>query len=806
MFKRRQRLLSSALAAVMALSLAVPAFAEEEPVQAPAGLTRQETCDLLVEAAQDYNPGVSAGDVMKGDENGELFPDRPITRAEALLMLERAFGGVGTPTGAYAMSGYPAEEYADVPVWAASELEEVFSAGIIAGDGAGSMLPGAPVTAEELDALIRRVFALKGTNRKDDFYAAVNKEWLDNATLPQGYIGSGTLSEMSVLVDEQIAQLISSLAAEEQTPGTAEAKIAALYHSILDTETRNAQGVEPIRKYLDAIDAAQTLDELVAVDSRMCDEIGVVELMLFSLTVDFVDSTQYVGYFGTFSPSMEKSFYAEPDEALTQAYLDYRAQILEIAGYEHDDAVAQAKLVYDAEAMLSEAMLTPEQQNDLMTIYNLYTLDELQAVFPNVDLQKYYAASGLKTTDVFLVTDVGLMEALASLCDDEHLDTLKALVRKELLKDLGSYLSLDFADASVAFNCIYYGVSEEDIVVPLEQTAAAQVQEMLSDYLSRAYVDEYFSAEAKADVEDMVRDFIAVYKERIMALDWMSDESKAMAVKKLDNMGVKVGYPDTWETPLDDVEFTDPADGGTYFSNYLSVVEANKDFLAEMEGTEVDNSEWAAAPYTVNAFYNPSANDITFPAAILQAPMYDVNNSREENLGGIGYVIAHEITHAFDNNGAMFDEKGNLVASEENPAGWWTVEDYYAFADRCAAVAAWYDGQESVPGVVCDGSLTLGENVADLGAARCITEIASREEEPDYEALFEAIAKSWAGCGIRSYHEMLAEQDTHSPDKLRVNRVLQTLDQFYETYDIQPGDGMWTEPESRVSICYDISF
>ena len=218
-----------------------------------------------------------------------------------------------------------------------------------------------------------------------------------------------------------------------------------------------------------------------------------------------------------------------------------------------------------------------------------------------------------------------------------------------------------------------------------------------------------------------------------------------------------------------------------------------EDMLARQDQS-VDKSAWLTPAYTVNAFYLATNNDITFPAAILQAPMYDVNASREENLGAIGYVIAHEITHAFDNNGAKFDEKGNA-------ADWWTEEDYAAFQEKCQAVVEWYDGQESAPGITCSGELTLSENVADLGAAACVVEAAKRMlEEPDYKALFRSMANAWASTSYRSIQEYLAVDDLHAPDKLRVNRVLQTIPEFYETFDIKEGDGMWVDPADRVSI------
>ena len=361
---------------------------------------------------------------------------------------------------------------------------------------------------------------------------------------------------------------------------------------------------------------------------------------------------------------------------------------------------------------------------------------------------------------------------------------------KALLQSVATSLNQGFMDAYFDFVLAYYGV---DARQSNEQIAAQQVQALLADYLSRAYADEYFSAKAKADVEEMIGEFIAIYKERILAQDWMSAETKAKAVKKLDTMGVKVGYPDSWESCLDRAEIKSPAEGGSFFSNVIAIQMAMKQDVLAHQNDAPDKSEWIMTPFTVNACYNPSANDITFPAAILQSPLYDVNASREENLGGIGYIIAHEITHAFDNNGAKFDENGSA-------ADWWTAEDYAAFQQKCQAVAEWYDGQEAYPGIACSGVLTISENVADLGAAKCIVAAAKKLDHPDLDKLFRAVANTWASTTSRQMREYLAVTDVHAPDKLRCNRVLQTLPEFYTTYGIRPGDGMWTAPETRVSV------
>ena len=423
-------------------------------------------------------------------------------------------------------------------------------------------------------------------------------------------------------------------------------------------------------------------------------------------------------------------------------------------------------------------------------IYNLYTMDELKVLFPKVDLDAVYDMSGLKREERIAVSDVGLLKAVAALLDGTHVDQLKDLMRMSLLSGYGGALNKEFTDAANAFNAAYLGIQGTQTE---EELAAAQVQSLMSGYLEKAYVEKHFSAQAKADVEDMIADFIAVYKERIEALDWMSGTTKAMALKKLDSMGVKVGYPDKWDDSMDAVAIKSADQGGSYFQNIVDIAKAGQEELLAYQGTVVDKSEWITPAYTVNAFYNPTSNDITFPAGILQAPMYDVNASREENLGAIGYVIAHEITHAFDNSGAKFDENGNA-------ADWWTAEDYAAFQEKCNAVAAWYDGQESIPGITCSGTLTLGENVADLGAAACVTEVAGREKTPDYDTLFRTMANAWASTASREYQQAAAALDVHAPEKLRVNRVLQTIPEFYETFDIQAGDGMWVAPEARVKL------
>jgi putative endopeptidase len=776
--------LAGLLAAVLLLA-PVNAFAADD-----AGLTRAQARDLLIAAADDYNSGVTAEDVMHGDENGDLNEDAAVTRVEALVMLTRAFGDLPEPVGDSARKGYPASNFTDIPGWAQAELENVWDAGIIAGTTATTFSPAQPMTEAQLELLISRVYALFGTNLKDDFYAAVNKEWLDSSALRPGLPISGTMYDL-MFDTAPMTDLINQTVANPK--GEDAARIAALYNTLMDWDARNAAGVAPIRPYLDAIDSAASLDELMAVQQTMVDEAACSLLMGFGLTSDAMDSTRYAVGFEALSPSLTKEIYAADGGARKEAYLAFLRTMLTLSGYDEATAAAEADRFWQFEKALAPAMMDPQEYADVDKTYNVYTMAKLKTLFPHVDLDAVYAQSGLAPSEEkIIVVDPGLLEACAAWFDDGNLETLRTVARLNLIVGFAPYLSHDFQDASDAYSQAFLGTEG---AMTDEESATQIVQALLSDELGRLYAEAYFSPEAKADVENMVQDFIRIYKERIRQLDWMSEETKARAIGKLDTLGVKVGYPDDgeWNDFLRGVTLKDADEGGSYFDNIAIIMQAQKALMAEWQTEPVDKGLWPMSVFTVNACYVPTNNEIVFPAGILQAPMYDVNASREENLGGIGYVIAHEITHAFDNNGAKYDKDGNA-------ADWWTEEDYAAFQKLCGEVVAYYDGTEAAPGITCNGTLTLSENIADLGAASCILEAARQEADPDLETMFRAMARTWASTMPRETAAYYAQIDLHAPDKLRGSRVLQTLDAFYETFGIQPGDGMYLAPEARVQI------
>lgn len=775
------RILSLFLTLALVFSLAPPALATTDT------LTRGEARDLLLSAADDYRDGLRAEDILHGYPDGELREEQTINRVEALVMLSRAFGDLPEPVGDTARWG--TASFTDVPDWAQTLLEDVFASGIVPAAADGLLRPYEDMTDAQFTLLLQRVYALMASNPKDDFYAAVNKDWLDSSIIQPGYTMNGTLYEIQYHTNQQVAKLIADIAAGEHEDGSAADKIQTLYQNILNWEARNAVGIAPIQPYLDAAAAAHTLDELMALHNQITMDTTSSMLMGYGVTQDLADTDRKIPMFATLGPTLPKEYYA--NEAVLQVFAQYIATLLMLGGEESPErAMADALAYIETEKMLSEASMSQTDMADISKVYNLYPAEELKALFPEVDLDEVRKADQLPAAETFVVKDPGLLKASASLFQADHLEQLKLILRVALLQNFGGLLSRSFQDAVLSFQAVLTGVTEQ---APDEEMAAAAVQSYLPEYLGQVYVQKHFSAEAKEGVIQMIEDMLAVYGERIRALEWMSETTKEKAIEKLESISVKVGYPDQWDDTLDRVELRTVAEGGSYYENVTAMRRAIwAETVAKLD-QPVDKDAWAMSAYTVNAYYDPTSNSINFPAGILQAPLYDVNADYTENLGGIGYIIAHEITHAFDNNGAQFDAEGN----QNN---WWTEEDYAAFQALCAEVVSFYDGVEAIPGISCNGALTLSENVADLGALACITQIEGQQAQPDYQTLYRSVARTWRSAASREMRAYLSTIDVHAPDKLRGNRVLQSLDAFFEAFDIRPGDGMYLPPEARIQI------
>ena len=753
-------------------------------------MTRGETADYLLKAASAYNPNLKKSDIIKGYGDGNLYEDKEITKSEALVMLNRAFNTLPKPVGHNKRMAVQ-NSFSDIPSWASDELKSVLDAGIVLPEADGSFSGENPIDISYLNTMCKRTYSLIGTNEKDDFYAAVNKNILDNITLDNGRAISGTLYDLNDKATEEVSEIINDiLSGSGYQKGTPEQKIYDFYTNVRDKESREKTGIAPIQKYLDQLDGVKDISELNKFFSDVSNNLYTGLFCAFTVGIDLKDSTKYILSFATVSPSLPKDFYQNASEAQYNSYIKYIKGLLLVAGETEENALNHAKAFYNFEKRLSEASLNPEQLGDVDKIYNIFTYDEIKNKFKNLDIDTVFANSGLKKEDRIMINDTNLTDAIAGIYTNENIEELKAVAKINLISSLGSSLSDKVSKLSQTFNEEYLGIqgSYSD-----DEKAVLTVQSFMADYIGKIYSQKYFDEKSKADVTKMIKDIISVYEKRLDSLEWMSEQTKQKAKEKLNAITIKVGYPDNFESYLDNADIKSKSEGGSYFDNIICAMKASRQSVCKLQGTNVDKSEWAMQPFTVNACYSPTSNDITFPAAILQSPMYDVNASYEENLGGIGYIIAHEITHAFDNNGAKFDKNGNA-------ADWWTKEDYEQFTQLCEKVKAFYDNQESAPGICANGTLTLSENIADLGAVACITQVLSTKDNPDYKKFYTQISKCWASSTSREFASYLSLTDVHSPDKLRVNRTIVNCDAFYTAFDIKEGDAMYVAPKDRIRI------
>ena len=785
---KMKKILVPILAALVAVTALPPAASAAENDYA----TRGEVVSMLLSAADDYNPDVQKSDIIRGYGDGDLQEDKTVTRAEAMIMLGRAFGGFPELKGDNLRMAIPKEEFTDIPQWAEAELAPVLNAGIIAGTGNGRFSPDDPVTTGQMETAISRVYALYGTVLQDSFYSTVNRDALDTLEIPAGSTIAGSLYGIMDLANQQVTDLIRETSSSSPAAGSAQEKIKILYDNITDMDARNAAGITPIENDLEAIDSIRSvsgLDDVVLLEGTAS---ALSILANFSLTVDPQDSSSYMTVFLPASASLAKEIYSGQSETQKNAYLKYITTLLTLCGEEKEEAEADAQAFFDFEKQIADASLSVADQYDLSKVYNIYSLDQLKSLFSAVDLQTVFDRTELKDDSRILVQDVGKMTQVARMLTDENIDGIKNYLKIALIGSCADVLSEDFREAKILYNQESLGTEGS---VSLEEEAATLIAQVLPDYVGEIYAEKYCSDEIISDVTEMIHDVIDIYRKRIAELDWMSEATKEQALRKLDTLRIHVGAPDysQTESALDSADLKSGGEGGSYYQNIIEINKASLKELAELSGEPVDKEQWVTTPQTVNAFYSPSFNSVNFPIAFLQAPVYDPDASYEENLGSVGFVIAHEITHAFDSSGSQYDENGNA-------ANWWTEGDLQTFQRLCQDVVTYFDGVETAPGITVNGALTLTENIADLGAIQCVVSIGEETPDFDFREMFESYAVLWMSTSSREYLEMASYLDTHSPSRVRVDRVLQSTDKFYDVYGITEGDGMYVAPEDRVRI------
>ncbi|MEA4828676.1 MAG: M13-type metalloendopeptidase, partial [Enterococcus thailandicus] len=515
----------------------------------------------------------------------------------------------------------------------------------------------------------------------------------------------------------------------------------------------------------------------------------------FTVDVDAdMKNAQTNAYFA-YSPSLflpDKTYYTpeHPNGAqLLSVFFDMMVQLLELTGKEkqHAESIVEQAIQFDK--LIAPHVKSAEENADYSKMYNPKSFETFVGYSEKLDLEKLTIGLIGTQPDKVIVTDPVYFEHLDELLTDAHFSLLKSWLFVKTVRSLSGYLSEDFRQIGSIYSRTLSGADE---AMPQKKAAfylaSGQFDQVVGDY----YGKKYFGEAAKKDVEQMVQKMIAVYQKRLEENNWLSDETREKAIIKLNKLGIQVGYPEKIPAIFDQFQTVSSEEGGSLLSNAFDFSKKVLIDRFSKWNKPVDRTEWEMSADTVNAYYHPFRNIIVFPAAILQAPFYSLDQSSSANFGGIGAVIAHEISHAFDNNGALFDEYGNLN-------NWWTDEDLAHFQEKAKAMIAEFDGIEFAEGTV-NGKLTVSENIADAGGLSCALEAAKGEPDLSLEAFFVNWATIWRTKAKKEYQQLLLQVDVHAPAKLRANIQPQNLEEFYTTFDVTPDDAMYRVPEKRVHI------
>ncbi len=646
----------------------------------------------------------------------------------------------------------------------------------------------------------------KSVSPKDNFFQFVNGTWLKNTEIPADKTRWGSFDELRQNTDKDALAILKDAANNPKyAPNTDQGKAISMYKSAMDTVARNKQGINPIKPYLAKINAIKTIKDL---QKLMMDEEskgGGAGFFGFGIGADDKNSNRNVVSLGVGGLGLpDRDYYVSDDKDSKEKREKYQAHVarmLAFIGEKPEQAKTDAAKILALEIEMSRPRLDRVERRDPKKQYNPTAIGDLQKMVPIIDWKGYLNGIGITKIDTVIVTQPRYMAALQNIFAENKVDDWKAYLRWNLLRGAAGQLSTDIETA----NWEFYGKTLTGALKqrPRHEKALQVVNGTVGEALGKLYVEKMFPAEAKDKAYRMIRNVMRAYEIRINNLTWMSPETKQKAIQKLNSLTIKIGYPDKWKD-YSALDVKSPENGGSYFGNLKAVSEWNWKKDLDKLNKPVDKTEWGMSPQTVNAYYNPSYNEIVFPAAILQPPFYDYRADEAVNYGGIGAVIGHEISHGFDDQGATYDAEGNLK-------DWWTADDLKKFTDLGSALAAQYSALEPLPGIHVDGKFTLGENIGDLGginAAYDGLQLYLKENKnpglidgytPE-QRLFISWATIWRSKMRDEALKNQVKTDPHSPGMYRGYVPLLNLDTFYSAWDIKPGDGMYVEPAKRVKI------
>ena len=632
-----------------------------------------------------------------------------------------------------------------------------------------------------------------------DFYQYACGGWMKKHPLTNEYSRFGSFDMLAENNREQLKGLIVEIAAGQNAQGTIGQKIGDIYKLAMDSVKLNADGVTPIQADLEKIASVKDKSEIVPLMAELAHS-GVFPYFSFYVGADIMDSKSnlFQLYQGGISLG-EKEYYLDNDDVtvnIRNKYKEHIVKMFQLAGFDEAAAKKKMEAVMDIETRIAKASFSAVEQRNPAANYHKMSLDELKKEIPGIDWDAFLNGIGVKGVTELSVSQVDPIKEVEKIINSLPVENQIAYMQWSLIDRAAGYLSDDL----VAQNFDFYGktLSGKQTNQPRWKRAVSTVNGVLGEAVGQMYVEKYFPAAAKERMIQLVKNLQTALGERIRNLEWMGDSTKIKAIEKLNSFYVKVGYPDKWRdyTGLN-------IEKDSYWANVKRATEFELDYMLSKAGKPVDRDEWGMTPQTVNAYYNPTTNEICFPAGILQYPFFDMNADDAFNYGAIGVVIGHEMTHGFDDQGRQFDKDGNLK-------DWWTAEDAKRFEERAQVMVNFFDSIQVLPGLNANGSLTLGENIADHGglqvsfqAFKNATKDAPLPVEDGFtpeQRFFLSYAGVWAGNIRDEQIRLQTKSDPHSLGRWRVNGALPQIGAWYDAFGIKEGDPMYLAPEKRVSI------
>lgn len=639
---------------------------------------------------------------------------------------------------------------------------------------------------------------------KTDFFHHVNTKWQKDHPLTAEYSTYGQFNILNDSSNNRVRRLVAGLSATNPQPGTNAYKIAAVYELAMDSVRRNREGATPIKGKLAKIENAKPSE--MADLHRWMQRYEQSPLYGVGMQEDLANSNVYALYLGSVGLGLgDRDYYLLNDKEhkkVRDAYVRLIETDMQLAGYSKKDAKRVARNVMKIEKLMADSTWTREQSRNIPAMYNPMTIEQIETMYPNLPVRAVVADLGIEMPQTIIVTEKNTVKQadnlMKSLTDREKKD----FYLWKIVSDAAGTLSDDFADASLEFSKVMSGVTQQR---PRWKKALSAVEGVMGEGIGQLYVEKYFPESSKQYMIGLVENLRKALGKHIINLPWMTDDTKFEALKKLNTITVKIGYPDKWKD-YSKLEI-DPT--LSYYENMDRAGQWAVDRQLEKWGKPVDRTEWAMTPQTINAYYNPLFNEIVFPAGILQAPFYDPESTDAENYGGIGVVIGHEMTHGFDDQGCNFDSDGNMV-------NWWTDEDRAAFTEKTKGLGAQFDEVEVLPGLHANGTFTMGENIADQGGLRIAytafldsqkkkgvdieSEDAKIEGFSPAQIFYMNFANLWANNIRDEQIRVYTGTDPHSLGVNRVNVSLRNIEPFFKAFDIKEGDKMFRPASERVII------